>query len=582
MVPLTIAGGGEGRAKAAPAGAVNPPREAPDAERRAAEWVLSLQGTVRVRVTGEEKEIGPDGNLPAERFQLLGIGLFANPGVTDAGLVHLKSLTNLRGLDLNATRVTDAGMLHLKGLSNLTMLNLMSTRISGEGFVHLKGLTNITVLFLANSWVGDSGLTHLEGLSNLKQLGLENTRVSDAGLVHLQRLKRLENLHLPKTKVTKVGVAALRKALPACRIHTDPLIEAATPKEATITKPTRTLSPALLKLTPGSLQGRTGPMRQELLKEGGGSDKTEAAVAAGLKWFAKHQRADGSWTIEGQKAYIGATGLGLLPLLGAGHTHKQGGYVKTVNAGLNYLLRKQNLDGSFATGGMYEQGIATIAVCEAFGMSKDQRLRRPAQRAIDYLVAAQHAGGGWRYEPRQPGDTSVTGWQFMALKTGEMAGLKVPAKTFQRISLFLDGVTTPDGGYGYTDPRTTTPSLTAVGVVCRQYMGWKPERVELKRGIDILKMHPPPTGGKTVYYYYATQAMRHFGGEEWVSWNSKMQELLLESQVDGSWSPNMDELGKQGGRVMVTSLSLLILEVYYRHVPLFLAETKNGEQGPKK
>ena len=72
------------------------------------------------------------------------------------------------------------------------------------------------------------------------------------------------------------------------------------PAEGVSKKPPRTVSPALLKLTPGSFQGRSGPMRQALLKEGGGSAKTEAAVAAGLKWLARQQRADGSWTIEGR------------------------------------------------------------------------------------------------------------------------------------------------------------------------------------------------------------------------------------------------------------------------------------------
>ncbi|HEY7425838.1 MAG TPA: family 16 glycoside hydrolase [Gemmataceae bacterium] len=240
-----------------------------DAERQAAEWALALKGTIRVRVKGEEKEIGPDGNLPTERFQLLDVnlsskpagdegvvhlkglsnlrrlllwnagisdaglahlkdltglrelGLFANPKVTDDGLAHLKSLTNLHNLDLNATSVTDAGMVHLKELTNLAELNLMSTRVSGAGFVHLAGLNKITLIYLGNSKVVDSELARLEGLNNLKVLSLHHTSVSDAGLVHLKGLKQLRELHLLKTKVTNAGVADLQKALPACRIHSD-------------------------------------------------------------------------------------------------------------------------------------------------------------------------------------------------------------------------------------------------------------------------------------------------------------------------------------------------------------------------
>src|SRR5262249_27932844 len=157
-----------------------------------------------------------------------------------------------------------------------------------------------------------------------------------------------------------------------------------------------------------------------------------------------------------------------------------------------------------------------------------------AQRAIDYIVVAQHPGGSWGYKPRQPGDTSVTGWQFMALKTGEMSGLEVPPECFERVSLFLDSVTTPDGGYGYVDRQTSAPSsTTAIGVLCQEHIGLKPDNAKVRRGIEILKMRPPPAGGNNIYYYYyATQAMRHAGGEDWESWNPRMQELLLEHQVD--------------------------------------------------
>ena len=39
--------------------------------------------------------------------------------MTDAGLEHLKGLTQLRELNLNDTQVTDAGLEHLKGLTQL-------------------------------------------------------------------------------------------------------------------------------------------------------------------------------------------------------------------------------------------------------------------------------------------------------------------------------------------------------------------------------------------------------------------------------------------------------------------------------
>src|SRR5439155_412566 len=79
-------------------------------------------------------------------------------------------------------------------------------------------------------------------------------------------------------------------------------------------------------------------------------------------------------------------------------------------------------------------------------------------------------------------------------------------------------------------------------------------------------------------YYYATQVMHHFGGESWKAWNEKMREQLIKTQertmpehkgLDGSWSPVGEHHAAAGGRLMITSLSILTLEVYYRHLPLY-------------
>lgn len=68
---------------------------------------------------------------------------------TDAGLVHLRKLTQLRRLDLYGGAdekvrglITDAGMAHLEGLKNLEYLRLRGSQITDEGLAHLKGLTN--------------------------------------------------------------------------------------------------------------------------------------------------------------------------------------------------------------------------------------------------------------------------------------------------------------------------------------------------------------------------------------------------------------------------------------------------------
>ncbi len=338
----------------------------------------------------------------------------------------------------------------------------------------------------------------------------------------------------------------------------------------------------------GSFYGRSGATREKSLREGGGTTASEAAVALGLAWLARHQENDGRWKLDGRFPDKGnandpaGTALGLLPFLGAGKTHKttkDNPYDKTIFKAITYLVNIQDKRTGAFSRDMYAHGLCTIAICEAFGLSQDYNLKKPAQLAINFIVSAQHTGGGWRYTPGQAGDTSVSGWQIMALKSGLMCGLDVPAATLRKAQAFLDQVVDPTEGYGYTDPGPTK-TMTAVALLCRQYLqGWGPQNLRMIKAVDTyIKPNPPRNEVKDVYYYYyATQVMHHFGGDEWKLWNKQNRELLVKTQATdranqgtcGSWSPAGDQWGGTGGRLMVTSLNLLSLEVYYRYLPLY-------------
>jgi hypothetical protein len=336
---------------------------------------------------------------------------------------------------------------------------------------------------------------------------------------------------------------------------------------------------------PGSIFGRTSRYIEKALREGGGNLQSEAAVVRGLKWLKRNQSVDGSWKLDGNFKDKGTandtagTVFGLLPFLGAGKTHKpakNNDYNKVVEKGLQFLIRKQDNQTGNLGGGMYAHGLATIALAEAYGLSKDPALRGPAQAAVNYIVRAQHNAGGWRYARGQEGDVSVTGWQIMALLTAQMAGLDVPKLTLTKAQFFLSSCCDNDNeGYGYTAPGST-PTMSAVGLLCRQYLNsWGPENARLLKGIDKnLVPYPPGSMKNMYYYYYSTQVMHHVGGERWRTWNEKMRDRLVTTQDkskgpnDGSWSSEGDAHGSAGGRLMNTSLSLLTLEVYFRHVPL--------------
>jgi hypothetical protein len=346
------------------------------------------------------------------------------------------------------------------------------------------------------------------------------------------------------------------------------------------------------------LSGRDPELRAHLVEEGGGTWQTEAAVARGLVFLARHQNPDGSWSLhdfaktpdcdgtcrgEGQvRSDVAGTALALLPFLGAGQTHRNGQYREEVRKGLQWLVQHQKYDGGLCDGGqMYAHGQAAIALCEAYALSHDEQLRQPAQMALDFIVRAQHRAGGWRYNPGQAGDTSVVGWELMALKSGQMAYLRVPRKTFEMSGRFLNRVQADAYGglYTYQPNGRPTPAMTAEALLCRQYLGWPREHAGLRAGVDYLLKHlPDPRDPNIYYWYYATQVMHHFGGKPWETWNAQMSYALVGMQetkghAAGSWAPVGE--GTQGGyanhagRIYMTSLAICILEVYYRHMPLY-------------
>ncbi len=344
------------------------------------------------------------------------------------------------------------------------------------------------------------------------------------------------------------------------------------------------------RLIPGSFYGRDVEDRILLLREGGGTRRSEEAVERGLEWLSRHQANNGRWatdafhlvnkcscTERGEKHDIAGAAFGLLPFLGAGETHKRGRHAQTVQRGLAYLLSQQKPDGKFHDNA-YENALATLAVCEAYGMTQDGLLKAPAQAAVNFIVKAQDAGGSWGYSAGTKGDTSVSGWQFSALKAGHYAGLSVPAEAFSRFSGFLDQVADPGGlGYGYNVPGAGR-ATSATGLMCREYLGWGPRHPLMTKGIkQLLLPQNFVAKDKPSFYFlfYANQAMHNAGGEAWETWNPKVRELLIDLQDQGketphqkgSWSPIGDDYAKQGGRLMSTSLSLLILEAYYNYIP---------------
>jgi hypothetical protein len=368
--------------------------------------------------------------------------------------------------------------------------------------------------------------------------------------------------------------------------------------------------PANSATTRSPLRQRSAESRLENLESYGGTAESELAVAAALEWLARHQLPSGGWSFDHSPSCDGsclnrsavvnaqqdpqvlanaATGLCLLPFLGAGFTHRDGKYQKVVDRGIRFLLKSQQRDAAFPKGAswmefmgfMYSHGIASMALCEAYAMTEDPELRPAAQAAVHFIATAQHrSGGGWRYQPGDQGDMSMLGWQLMALKSGEIGGLSVNKKCFSGAESFIDSLRVPTNGvYGYTaavgdGDDTCTTGIGALGLY---YLGRDNRSAEQQASVKYLIANGPVMDD--LYgLYYTTQAVMHLGGDDWPAWNEKVREHLIGTQeksghAKGSWfvaGSGAHRVGAIGGRTYCTAMSAMTLEVYYRHLPLYV------------
>lgn len=363
------------------------------------------------------------------------------------------------------------------------------------------------------------------------------------------------------------------------------------------------------------LNGRDRDKRGRMLEKYGGGEATERAVNTGLMWLKRQQRAAGNWSLhEGYPngatsstvhTDTGATSLALLAFLGTGHTHTFGDHQDTVARGLRWLKGVQKPTGNFfdsieygRSPTYYAHSQATIAMCEAYAMTGDENLRESAAAGVAFLVKSQQPiNGGWKYVPQDEktvGDLSVTGWALMALHTARVAGLDVPPATFDLSARFLDSVQAQNGArYKYepsNPPSRVSAALTAEGLLCRQFLGWPREFPTLQQGVGFItqeKFKPQWTAGRRNVYewYYVGHVMHNVGGQQWKDWYQSVQEAIVPNQtrlgankgtndVRGSWHPteptgSPHEYADKAGRLYITAMCILILEMPYRHLPVY-------------
>jgi hypothetical protein len=341
---------------------------------------------------------------------------------------------------------------------------------------------------------------------------------------------------------------------------------------------------------------------------------TTETIAA-LQWLANHQSSDGRWDCDGFDAQcrknqcdghgestydVGVTGLSLLCFLGAGFTHQEGPFKKTVKDGLLWLKSVQDEEGIY--GGknsqhyQYNHACAALAMVEAWGMTGANAFREPAQKGVAWVLRSQNPYRAWRYGAADgDNDASVTGWMTMVLKSAAMAGLDLEHASLDHAANFIDEMTDDSGRTGYQTrgglparvegpamakfPAEKSESLTAVGLLVRIFDGRTAGSDEkIMKGADLLAAKPPSWDGGAIdfyYWYYGTLALFQVGGPRWDKWNGALKTAILDHQIldpgrdeYGSWDP-VDPWSQEGGRVYSTALNALCTEVYYRYPRVF-------------
>ena len=398
----------------------------------------------------------------------------------------------------------------------------------------------------------------------------------------------------------------------------------------------------------------------------GPSKPTQESVLAGMTWLVRHQRADGSWSPLGMSALCtpgspcipadasvtanydeGLTGLALLTFLGAGQGHdseviitdtamgKQYRLADVMTRGLKWLVQRQHDDGSFSDSGfLYNEALATMAVCEAYGLSHNRYWKEPARKAVDFLLRAQRRNPqdgspwGWRYASAErldadhaagklddahfaheisDADLSATCWAVMALKSAQMARIDVPEANLRGALAFAQSVATDDGLAGYLTREGAgqkvggigeqfayhAGTMTALDMLSRTFVARDLGDPFLELGAKQLAKDLPSVSKDKLsvdyyYWYYATLALNQYDGPDsprksgkyWTPWNEAMQSAVLALQDKsterdlcsrGGWLVD-DRWSYAGHAIYNTAINTLTLEVYYRYANAFGAK----------
>ena len=310
----------------------------------------------------------------------------------------------------------------------------------------------------------------------------------------------------------------------------------------------------------------------------------DSSIARGVAFLSKQQNPDGSFDSGGPK--IAMTSLTLLAFLSSGQTQDVGKYGLAVRDSLEFLLAHQAADGYFGAGerGMYAHAIATLALAEAYGVEptaeRRNRIHAALQKATAIILDSQNAAksnpafvGGWRYERNSPdSDLSLSGWNSLALRAAEDAGIAVPKDSTRRATEFvLHCYDERQKAFVYQPGQNPQTGDSAIGMLCLYLLGMSDTSADkLDGAAKFIADHPVDENSGYPYYgnYYVAQAAFQRGGESWSrSGRATLDRLIRQQDKDGGWPQSRN--GQEPGRVYATAMAVQTLAVPYRLLPVY-------------
>ena len=303
--------------------------------------------------------------------------------------------------------------------------------------------------------------------------------------------------------------------------------------------------------------------------------RVEAAVDRALEYLLRKQNPDGSWP-SGKGINNGINAICLLAFLGRGHLPGRGPYRPVVDRTVSFILATQQPNGLYKSpsgwnGVMYEHGLCTLAMIESYGGAPSDGMRNSVQKAVDLIVKVQSPLGGWRYHPKPAdADLSVTVMQVVALRAAQNARLNVPKKTIENALKYVKSCAVGNGGFSYQPGGGANYAQSAAGSLSMQLLGaFNDPSVEKALGyLEAASLHPKL---EYLWYstYYAMQSHFQAGGGRWQSWHPKVRDFVLKIQREnGSWPAWKEPYGGPT-ECYSTAFGAMTLEVYMHYLPAY-------------